>query len=254
MQLNYKVFGEGEPLIILHGLLGSLDNWQTLAKQYAEHFTVFIIDLRNHGKSPHSDEFSYNLMVEDLLNFCNENFIYRCHLLGHSMGGKVAMQFALSHGDYIEKLIVADIAPVTYDPGHNAIFEALRSIDLKTVQQRKEVEDILAQSIPQFGVRQFLMKGLTRDEHNAFIWKFNLDSLWKNYTKILGTFQTEDNFDGETLFIYGDQSDYIQEAYFPIIDKYFVNNEKVVIQGAGHWLHAENPKEFLGKTLSFLLA
>ena len=102
MQLNYKVFGEGEPLIILHGLLGSLDNWQTLAKQYAEHFTVFIIDLRNHGKSPHSDEFSYNLMVEDLLNFCNENFIYRCHLLGHSMGGKVAMQFALSHGDYIE--------------------------------------------------------------------------------------------------------------------------------------------------------
>lgn len=254
MQLNYKVFGEGEPLIILHGLLGSLDNWQTLAKQYAEHFTVFIVDLRNHGKSPHSDEFSYDLMVEDLLNFCNENFIYRCHLLGHSMGGKVAMQFALSHGDYIEKLIVADIAPVTYDPGHNTIFEALRSIDLKTVQQRKEVDDILAQTIPQFGVRQFLMKGLTRDEHNAFIWKFNLDSLWKNYTKILGTFQTEDNFDGETLFIYGDQSDYIQEAYFAIIDKYFVNNEKVVIQGAGHWLHAENPKEFLGKTLSFLLA
>lgn len=254
MQLNYKVFGEGEPLIILHGLLGSLDNWQTLAKQYAEHFTVFIVDLRNHGKSPHSDEFSYDLMVEDLLNFCNENFIYRCHLLGHSMGGKVAMQFALSHGDYIEKLIIADIAPVTYDPGHNTIFEALRSIDLKTVQQRKEVDDILAQTIPQFGVRQFLMKGLTRDEHNAFIWKFNLDSLWKNYTKILGTFQTEDNFDGETLFIYGDQSDYIQEAYFAIIDKYFVNNEKVVIQGAGHWLHAENPKEFLGKTLSFLLA
>lgn len=254
MQLNYKVFGEGEPLIILHGLLGSLDNWQTLAKQYAEHFTVFIVDLRNHGKSPHSDEFSYDLMVEDILNFCNENFIYRCHLLGHSMGGKVAMQFALSHGDYIEKLIIADIAPVTYDPGHNTIFEALRSIDLKTVQQRKEVDDILAQSIPQFGVRQFLMKGLTRDENNAFVWKFNLDSLWKNYTKILGTFQTEDNFDGETLFIYGDQSDYIQEAYFPIIDKYFVNNEKVVIQGAGHWLHAENPKEFLGKTLSFLLA
>ena len=254
MQLNYKVFGEGEPLIILHGLLGSLDNWQTLAKQYAEHFTVFIIDLRNHGKSPHSDEFSYNLMVEDLLNFCNENFIYRCHVLGHSMGGKVAMQFALRHSDYIEKLIVADIAPVKYEPGHNIIFEALRSIDLTTVKQRKEVDDILAQSIPQFGVRQFLMKGLTRDEHNAFIWKFNLDSLWKNYTKILGTFQSEDNFDGETLFIYGDQSAYVQEAYFPIIDKYFVNNEKAVIKGTGHWLHAENPKEFLEKTLSFLLA
>lgn len=253
MQLNYKVFGQGDPLIILHGLLGSLDNWQTLAKQYAEHFTVFIIDLRNHGKSPHSSEFSYDLMVQDILEFCNTHFIYHTHLLGHSMGGKVAMQFALTHSDYLEKLIIADIAPVRYKPGHNEIFDALRRVDLSRVEQRNEVDDILAQSIPQFSIRQFLMKGLTRGEDNNFVWKFNLDALWNHYDNILGTIETEEHFDGESLFIYGDQSNYVQPPYYPIIDKYFTNNRKEVIHGAGHWLHAEKPKEFFDKTLSFLL-
>ncbi|MFT4970644.1 MAG: esterase, partial [Chitinophagales bacterium] len=164
MQLNYKVFGSGEPLIILHGLLGSLDNWQTLAKKYAEQYTVFIIDQRNHGKSPHSDEFSYDIMVEDLLEFCESNFIFTCNLLGHSMGGKVAMQFALTYPDYVDKLIIADIAPVRYQAGHNEIFKALRKVDLSQIKERKEVDEILATSIPEFGIRQFLMKGLTRGD------------------------------------------------------------------------------------------
>jgi pimeloyl-ACP methyl ester carboxylesterase len=209
MQLNYKVFGSGEPLIILHGLLGSLDNWQTIAKELGENFTVFTIDQRNHGRSPHSEEFDYNLLVHDLLNFMYENHIFNAHILGHSMGGKVAMQFALEHSDMVNKLIVADIAPVNYPPGHDIIFEALLAVNLAKMNSRKEVEEIIESYIKNFGVRQFLMKGLTRNSDNTFSWKFNLSSLWSNYNKILNTAETESIFEGETLFIKGENSKYI---------------------------------------------
>ena len=253
MELNFKVFGSGEPLIILHGLLGSLDNWQTLAKRYAEHFTVFIIDQRNHGRSPHSSEFSYDLLVEDLLAFCETQHLYKTHLLGHSMGGKVAMQFALQHADYIDKLIIADIAPVRYEPGHNEIFEALRNVDLSTVKSRKEVELQLAKTIKNFGVRQFLMKGLTRGAQNNFEWKFNLSSLWNHYDNILGSFECEEQFEGDTLFINGANSSYVLPAYDAEINKYFPHNTRISIPNAGHWLHAEQADEFYDKTLSFLI-
>ena len=253
MELNYKVFGSGEPLIILHGLLGSLDNWQTLAKEYAEHFTVFIIDQRNHGKSPHSDEFSYDLLTEDILEFCETNHLYKTHVLGHSMGGKVAMQFALEHPDFVDKLIIADIAPVEYEPGHNEIFEALRTVDLSAATSRKEIENVLTKSIKNFGVRQFLMKGLTRGENNVFEWKFNLASLWKNYDGILGTFKSDETFTGETLFINGGNSSYVLPEHQVLIDKYFPKNKKETIPNAGHWLHAEQPEEFYSKTIEFLL-
>lgn len=254
MQLNYKVFGSGEPLIILHGLLGSLDNWQTLAKKYAEQYTVFIIDQRNHGKSPHSDEFSYDIMVEDLLEFCESNFIFTCNLLGHSMGGKVAMQFALTYPDYVDKLIIADIAPVRYQAGHNEIFEALRKVDLSQIKERKEVDEILATSIPEFGIRQFLMKGLTRGDENEFIWKFNLKSLWDNYVNILDAFETTEKFDKSSLFISGGKSSYVDSSNSFMVDQFFPNNTKEVIDGAGHWLHAEKPVEFFEKTQAFLEA
>lgn len=253
MNLNFKTFGSGEPLIILHGLLGSLDNWQTLAKKYAEHFTVFIIDQRNHGKSPHSDEFSYDLMVEDLADFCEHHHIYTTNLLGHSMGGKTVMQFAIENNDLVDKLIVADISPINYPPGHDIIFEALLSVNLKEIQSRNEVDEILNKTIKEFGVRQFLMKGLTRAEDNSFEWKFNLKSLWENYNNILNTFESDEQFTGKTLFINGGNSKYVIPDYYSEIEKYFPNYESYTIKDAGHWLHAEKPSEFFEATNRFLL-
>ncbi|MGB1247265.1 MAG: alpha/beta fold hydrolase [Chitinophagales bacterium] len=252
MKLNFKTFGQGEPLIILHGLLGSLDNWQTLGKKLAKNYTVFLVDQRNHGRSPHSDEFSYDILAEDLLCFMEDNYLYKAHLLGHSMGGKTVMQFALQNPDMVDKLIVADIAPVKYIGGHEAIFNALLAVDLPNISTRKEIETQLATTIKEFGVRQFLMKGLTRGEGNIFEWKFNLQSLWNNYKEVLGTFESNEVFEGETLFLKGGNSKYILADYQEQINTFFPDNQIQTIEGAGHWLHAEKPMDFLEKTLNFL--
>lgn len=254
MKLNFKTFGQGQPLIILHGLLGSLDNWQTLGKQFAEHYSVFIIDQRNHGRSPHSEAFSYPILADDLAAFMDENFISSAHILGHSMGGKTAMYFAMKYPDKVDKLIVADIAPVKYPEGHKVIFDALFSVDLKNVENRNEIDDQLKKTIPQFGVRQFLMKGLTRNEDRELTWKFNLKDLWANYTKILDTFETDEEFDHKTLFIKGANSDYILDEYHDDILKYFPEASFATIENAGHWLHAEKPKVFYEIAIAFLQA
>jgi esterase len=252
MKLNYKTFGNGEPLIILHGLLGSLDNWQTIAKKLSEEYTVFIVDQRNHGRSPHSDDFSYDLLAADLLEFMYEHHIFNAHVLGHSMGGKVAMKFAVEHSDMVNKLIVADIAPVEYPAGHDIIFESLMAVDLKSVESRQEVEAILEQKIKDFGVRQFLMKGLTRNENNGFTWKFNLKALWNHYNEILKTFDTRQTFEKPALFIKGGKSRYVTDEYIPVINRCFPKNSIFTIEDAGHWLHAEQPEIFTKATLDFL--
>lgn len=253
MQLNYKTYGEGTPLIILHGLLGSLDNWNTLAKKFAEnHFQVFIIDQRNHGHSPHTDEFSYEIMADDLLEFCQQQQLNKVNLIGHSMGGKTAMLFAHQHPEMINKLIIADIAPIKYKPGHNAIFEALLSANIATVDTRDEVEQQLSKTIKEYSVRQFLMKGLTRGENNEFEWRFNIPSLVKNYPLILDTFKLKLPYFSSVLFIRGSKSDYINKESIVAIEEYFPNYELATIEGAGHWLHAEKPKEFLQICLRFL--
>ena len=159
-ELNYKSFGSGPPLIILHGLFGTLDNWQTIAKKLADDFTVFILDLRNHGKSPHTQEHTYSLMAEDLSQFMESQWIYKAHVLGHSMGGKTAMQFANDFPDMLDKLVVVDIAPKVYAGGHQHILEALLSVDIDAVQSRKEVEQQLSKYIEEDGVKLFLMKNL----------------------------------------------------------------------------------------------
>lgn len=251
IQLNYKSFGNGEPLIILHGLLGSLDNWQTMAKKLAEHFTVFIVDQRNHGKSPHTDQFNYGLLSEDLLNFMYENHIFNAHLLGHSMGGKVVMQFATEHSDMVNKLIVADIAPVKYPAGHDAIFDALCGVNLSNISSRQDVDDELKKDIEDFGVRQFLMKGLTRKEDKSFTWKYNLVSLENNYENILNTFENG-IFEGNTLFIKGANSKYIQEKNLEKMKAHFPNYTLKIIENAGHWLHAEQPEDFFETVKDFL--
>lgn len=253
MKLNFKTYGQGEPLIILHGLLGSLDNWQTLGKQFAENYTVFIIDQRNHGKSPHAKEFNYQVLADDLLEFMDDNHLYSANILGHSMGGKTAMNFAVENPDRVQKLIIADIAPVKYKEGHKAIFDALFSVDLEKISSRKEVEAQLALTIKEFGIRQFLMKGLTRNKDRKFIWKFNLEDIWASYNDIIDTFYLPDaEFDGETLFIKGENSNYILDEYLPEIEKYFPNYTLEIIENTGHWLHAEQPKIFYDLVNNFL--
>jgi pimeloyl-ACP methyl ester carboxylesterase len=252
LELNHKEFGHGDPLIILHGLFGTLDNWQTIAKKLAENFTVFIVDQRNHGRSPHTEEHGYSCMAEDLHDFMTSKWIYKAHILGHSMGGKTVMRFATEYPDMVDKLIVADIAPKSYPDTHSLIFKALLSIDLTTVETRKEVESMLSQSISSQAVLQFLLKNMTRDKAHKYKWKMNLPVLYKYYTNILKFDLGSEIFDGDTLFIKGGQSDYIQQEDMTEIHKYFPTAKLESIPSAGHWLHAEAPAEFLKIVSHFL--
>lgn len=254
MQLNYKTFGQGFPLIILHGLLGSLDNWQTMAKKLSEKFTVYIIDQRNHGKSPHTDEFNYELLSNDLLEFFEEHQIEKAHLLGHSMGGKTVMKFALQHPDKVAKLIVADIAPVAYEDKHNLVFTALFAADVKNAASREEIEEKLRSKLDNDETTvQFLMKGLNRDVSGKhFEWKFNLESLNKHYPDISAAITSLKPFTGETLFIKGEKTPYINSENYSSINHLFTNNQLTEIKGAGHWVHAERSTEFLAAVSEFL--
>lgn len=253
MQLHFKTFGEGPNLIILHGLLGSLDNWQTLAKKFAAHFTVYIIDQRNHGKSPHSNEFSYPILANDLFEFCQTHQIEKTHIIGHSMGGKTAMQFAIEHPHIVDNLIIADIAPVKYQGGHEVIFQSLLNADLTNAQKRSDVEQQIEKNIKNFSVRQFLMKGLTRDDNNQFTWKFNVEALWNNYQNILSALPSNESYLSPVLFIKGAKSDYVKDEYSTNINKHFPLAEIESIADAGHWLHAEKPNAFYDKSMDWLI-
>ncbi len=245
MELNFKEFGQGDPVIILHGLFGTLDNWQTIAKQLANNYTVYIVDQRNHGRSPHDDDFSYSVMAEDLQQFMESKWIYEAHIIGHSMGGKTAMEFALNYPDMVDKLVIVDIAPKAYEGGHQAIFDALFSVDLSTLTNRKEADELLAKTIDDYGVRQFLLKNLTRTKEGSYQWKMNLPVIYKHYQNILASLSTEETFEKETLFIKGEKSKYIQEADKVTIERYFPKATIRIVEGSGHWVHAEKPKELL---------
>ena len=252
MDLNYKQFGQGDPLIILHGLFGTLDNWQTLAKQFAGHFTVFIVDQRNHGRSPHTDGLSYPLMAQDLHDFMEQHWIHKAHILGHSMGGKTAMQFALEYPDMVDKLVVVDIGPWQNKAGHVTIFEALTSLDLQYLESRKDADKQLKTLIPDDGVRQFLLKNLSRTKEGNYQWKMNLPAIQNNYSEIYAAVQSDETYEGPTLFIKGGQSDYIDANELSRIQQTFPQALLVTIPDAGHWVHAEAPKAFFEKVLTFL--
>ncbi|WP_052598678.1 alpha/beta fold hydrolase [Aureispira sp. CCB-QB1] len=254
MQLNYKVFGEGDPVLILHGMFGTLDNWQTIAKKLAEHFMVFIIDLRNHGRSPHSDEFDYTIMANDIREFMENNWIYEAHVVGHSMGGKVAMQLASEEPDLIQKLAVVDIAPKTYKGNHQTIFEALFSLDLKELESRKQADQLLQEKIDSYSVRQFILKNLSiNKETQHYEWKMNLPVIHGAYQHILDKGNLSAPFEHPTLFIKGAQSNYILPEEFETYKTYFPNAVLKTIEKAGHWVHAEQPKLFLEVLTDFLL-
>ena len=254
MQLNYKVYGAGEPLIILHGLFGTADNWQTLAKIWAADYTVFALDMRNHGRSPFSDSHTYNDLTEDLLEFMEQHWIYKTHLLGHSMGGKAAMHFAAQHEDRLDKLIIADIGTKAYNGGHESVFAALRAIDLTQKPARKTVEAQLATYLTDdAATRLFLLKNLSRNAESGNLeWKINIPVLWQNYLDIVGNIAIDTPITVPTLFLRGGNSTYITDADWLILQQKFVQARLQTIPDAGHWLHADNPTAFAAAVGLFL--
>ncbi len=245
--------GHGQPLLILHGLFGTLDNWATLAKRLAEHYNVFLVDLRNHGRSPHSEEHNYDAMADDVLRLVDELQIATPAIMGHSMGGKVAMKYALKYPTRLTKLIVVDIAPKAYPPHHDEIIDALQSVDLSKATSRGEIDQQLAQSIKEEDVRLFLMKNLYRKEDNTFGWRMNLDALEKNYEHIAAAVTSEVPFKKHALFIKGGRSRYIkQEDIYSCIEHLFTMVEVETIPNAGHWVHAEAPDEVYDLVTRFL--
>ena len=255
MKLNYKELGEKgkQPLVILHGLFGSLDNWITLGKAFAEHFHVFLLDQRNHGKSFHSDKFSYEHMAQDLHDFIEEHALLDPIILGHSMGGKTAMLFAVKHPEKLHKLILVDIAPKTYPVHHHQIIEGLKSLDLSKITRRGEADQLLAIHIPQFDTRQFLLKNITRAEEGGFKWKMNLLVIEKEIETIGYGLPENALFEKDTLFIRGLQSDYIKDHDIDLIQKHFPNSALKSVVNAGHWVHAQAPEELFKLVLEFTL-
>lgn len=249
--LHSKILGSGQPFLILHGFLGMSDNWKTLGNKYAENFEVHLIDQRNHGRSFHSEEFSYDLMVDDLKNYIDFHNLENCILLGHSMGGKTAMQFALTYPDLIQKLIIADIAPKTYPAHHQYILKALSEVDFSIQTSRKEIEEVLNNYIPEKGVIQFLMKNIYRKEKTELAYRFNLPILLNEYHEVVTSFQSTNVFNKPTLFLKGSNSNYITSDDRVTIERNFSNADIKEISNSGHWLHAEQPQEFYQKTINF---
>uniref|UniRef100_UPI0040488F27 alpha/beta fold hydrolase n=1 Tax=Algoriphagus sp. TaxID=1872435 RepID=UPI0040488F27 len=251
MQLNFKKSGSGPPLVILHGLFGSLDNWFSIAKELVEHYTLYLVDQRNHGDSPHSTEWNYGVMVEDLLELLDAEGLDSVYLMGHSMGGKTVMNFAVQYPERVSKLIVGDIAPRYYPIHHQVILEGLNALDLSQLQSRKEADDLLAPYIPELGIRQFLLKSLGRDA-NGFAWKINLSVITQNIEEVGKALDEETVFEGPTLFLGGANSSYIQEKDLSDMKRHFPNCTWISIPNAGHWLHAEQPQAVVAAMRKFL--
>ena len=250
--LHSTIKGEGFPLLILHGYFGMSDNWKTLGNQFSEKYQVHLIDQRNHGRSFHSDDFNYELLVEDLYNYIQHNQLEKVYLIGHSMGGKTAMLFAVTYPELVEKLIIVDISPRKYAPHHNAILAGLNSVDFSIQNTRTLVDKKLTELIPEFGVRQFLMKNIYWKEKGQLAYRFNLESLTENNPEIGEALPSFTIFEKETLFLKGEKSDYITIDEVPIIEAHFPNSKIVTIENAGHWLHAENAKDFYEEVVGFL--
>ncbi|TXD47932.1 alpha/beta fold hydrolase [Polaribacter sp. IC073] len=250
--LHSTIKGEGTPLLILHGYFGMSDNWKTLGNQFSEDFQVHLIDQRNHGRSFQEDEFNYEVLVEDLYSYIQYYKLEKVCIIGHSMGGKTAMLFAVTYPELVEKLIVVDISPREYQPHHNAILAGLNSIDFTVDNSRGKVDKKLAELIPELGVRQFLLKNVYWVEKGQLGFRFNLESLTNNNSEVGEGLPSFTIFEKETLFLKGEKSAYITENEVPIIEAHFPNSKIVEIKNAGHWLHAENPKQFYSEVCTFL--
>jgi pimeloyl-ACP methyl ester carboxylesterase len=252
MKLFYREFGSGKPLVILHGFLGFSDNWVTLGKKWAEQYRVIIADARNHGNSPHDQTFSYESMVEDLRYLINELVLDNFVLMGHSMGGKTAMKYAVSFPEKVEKLIVADMGVKYYPVTHDGLLKSLLDLPITSFNSRKEVEAELSKDIADFGVRQFLLKNLDRDTDGKFKWKANLKVLYREIDHLGEALQVSEHSNVTTLFLAGSKSDYILAEDVDEIKSHFPNSRLETINNAGHWLHAEQPQSFYAAVNHFL--
>ena len=253
MLLHSKIIGEGHPLLILHGFLGMGDNWKSLGNQFAENgHEVHLIDHRNHGRSFHSDDFSYEIMVEDLYAYCKHYQLKEVALLGHSMGGKTAMLFAVTHPNIVRKLIVADISPRSYPLHHQAILFALEKLDFEKIKSRNDADAILAEVLTDLPTRQFLLKNLYWVHKGELGLRFNLPVLIERIEEVGKALPENTSFDGDTLFLYGSKSGYFVPGDEIVIKKHFPNSKIAYVSKAGHWLHAENPSEFYLFVANFL--
>jgi esterase len=252
MKLFFREQGNGQPMIILHGIFGSSDNWLTQAKLFADRFHVYLLDQRNHGQSPHDDTFDYPAMAEDLKNFIDEHQLKDPIIIGHSMGGKVAMNFALAYPDKLSKLIIVDIAPRAYNLEHYVIIQGLKAIDIKNISSRNDADSALAAFVPEPNVRQFLLKNLLRKPEGGFSWKINLPVIDKNLSKIGLDLQFEGTFEKPTLFIRGGRSKYVRDEDMKRIQEIFPTATLQTLD-TGHWVQAEKPKEFVEMVSDWLI-
>lgn len=252
LKLNHKVSGQGEPVVLVHGLFGSLENLGMVARGLSNHYEVHSLDVRNHGRSPHSDVHTYDAIVGDIIGYLDSCGITRCHFLGHSMGGKAVMHLALNFPDRVKKLIVADIAPVQYEPHHNEIFDGLLSLPLAELQSRGEADKMLAKTVKEIPVRQFLLKNLVKHGSSGFSWRMNLKSLCKNYHHIMAGQSATTPFEGEVLLIAGGRSNYVQNHHRDHVLKLFPQISMRIIPDTGHWLHAEKTELFVKLCERFL--
>ena len=253
MELFFRKYGEGSPLIILHGLYGMSDNWMTIGKKIAEkNFCVYIPDQRNHGESPHSAEFSYEILSEDLNDFIHQHSLVDPIIIGHSMGGKVAMKYAMSKQGSIKKLIVVDIGIKNYGPHEEEIVDASLSVEIEKTTSRNEIENLLLDKIKSKRVSQLMMKNVKHIEEGHFDWKLNLNSIKANFPLLFAGIKSDRQYEGSTLFVRGEMSDYIKEEDIPDIRKLFTNVKIETIPGASHWVHADKPEEFLKLVIEFI--
>jgi len=252
MKLHHQIMGSRteHPLVILHGLFGSSDNWRGLAKQLSQSTQVITVDLRNHGQSPHSNELNYQLMADDLAELLDDLELKEIDLIGHSVGGKVSMAFSYYHSERLRKLLVVDVAPREYQGEHEDIFKTLLALDLENATTRRELDDELAISLPNKAIRQFLLMNIIADK-SGLRWRINLESLADNYPFLLYAVCDDEIINTPTLFIRGGRSHYIKQSDDALIQRVFTNSDIVTIEQAGHWVHADAPNEFMQITTEF---
>jgi pimeloyl-ACP methyl ester carboxylesterase len=255
MKLHYRIIGNPDSqkpiLFILHGLFGSSDNWQTLAKRFSSDFTVYLVDQRNHGRSPHAIEFNYDVMVEDFAELVNDLGINKFNLMGHSMGGKTAIGFAAEYPEFLNKLIIVDISYKQYPMHHDQIIKGLKALDLSKIKTRGEADVELSKYIDNTAIRQFLLKNLYWESKGKLGWRINLPVLASKIEEIIEEIYF-DTIEVPTLFIRGELSNYILESDFEDIKRKFPNSKIVTINNAGHWVHAEQQELFYQTVTNFL--
>jgi pimeloyl-ACP methyl ester carboxylesterase len=251
MQLHYQTQGQGQPLILLHGLFGSSDNWGVVAKHFSQSYQVISVDLRNHGKSPHFTTQTYPEMADDIVKLCDTLGLAQIHLLGHSLGGKVAMQFATQYPQYMRKLIVVDMAMRAYADAHTHLIDSMLALDFNQLLTRAEADKALSQSIPNIMVRQFLLMNLIKHV-GQLKWRINLPALKANYPAMLNAVCADAMYQLPSLFIRGERSDYVQASDIAELSRHFVNAQFVSLP-TEHWVHAEEPQMFMQAVESFLM-